>query len=111
MIKTAELTMAEQSELIETLSGQYHTILKTLTRTDNGAIDSQAFSKALMMLEAEGSAIDLIPFLAQASTEYFEHAVEPTTINGFHGRVEIQAWEMISKACDLFRVLNPHSFQ
>ena len=106
MIKTSELTMGERSELIETLAEQYYTALKAVTRTDDGAIDSQAFSKALMRLESEGHAIDVIPYLAQASNEYFEHAVEPTTIDGFHGRVEIQAWAMISKACDLFRVLN-----
>jgi hypothetical protein len=110
MIKTSELTMGERSELVETLSDQYYQALKSVTRTDDGAIDSQAFSKALMRLEVEGSPIDLIPYLAQVSGAYFEHAVEPTTVNGFHGRVEIQAWAMISKACDLFRVLNPHSF-
>jgi hypothetical protein len=110
MIKTSELTMGERSELIETLSDQYYQALKTLTRTNDGAIDSQAFSKALLRLEAEGSPIDVIPYLAQASSEFFEHAIEPMTADGFHGRVEIQAWEMISKACDLLRVLNPHSF-
>ena len=106
MVTTSELTMGEQSDLTETLADHYYLALKSVTRTDNGAIDSQAFSKALMRLESEGRSIDVIPYLAQASNEYFEHAVEPTTIDGFHGRVEIQAWAMISKACDLFRVLN-----
>ena len=106
MIKTSELTMAERSDLIETLADQYYTALKSVTRTDDETIDSQAFSNALIRLETEGRPIDVIPYLAQVSSEYFEHCVEPMTIDGFHGRVEIQAWEMISRACDLFRVLN-----
>jgi hypothetical protein len=110
MIATTELTMSERSDLIETLADHYYLALKSVTRADDGAVNSQAFKQALLKLEAEGIAIDVIPYLAQASNEYFEHAVEPMTVNGFHGRVEIQAWEMISKACDLFRVLNPHSF-
>ena len=110
MIETSALTTGERSELIETLSNHYCAALKSVTRTDDDAIDSQAFSDALMRLESEGRPIDVIPYLAQVSSEYFEHCVEPMTINGFHGRVEIQAWEMISRACDLFRVLNPHSF-
>ena len=109
-MKTSELTMAERSELIETLSNHYCAALKSVTRTDDDTIDSQAFSDALMRLEAEGRQIDVIPYLAQVSSEYFEHCVEPMTIDGFHGRVSIQAWEMLSKACDLFRVLNPHRF-
>ena len=108
-MKTSELTMAERSELIKTLSNHYCAALKSVTRTDDDTIDSQAFSDALMRLESEGRPIDVIPYLTQASSDYFEYCTEPMTIDGFHGRVAIQAWEMISRACDLFRVL--HGFR
>ena len=84
MTKTSELTMAERSELIKAMSNHYYDALKSVIPTGDGEIDSQV------------------------SSDYFEH-LDPMAVNGFHGRVEIQAWEMISKACDLFRVL--HGFR
>ena len=105
MTKTSELTTGE---LIATLADQYYTALRSMIHADDDAIDSQAFSLALMRLESEGRSIDVVPYLTQASSDYFEHCVEPMMIAGCHGRVEIQAWKLISRACDLFRVLNPH---
>ena len=108
MTKTSELTMAERSELIKAMSNHYYDALKSVIPTGDGEIDSQAFSNALARLDASGIQIDVIPYLAQVSSDYFEH-LDPMAVNGFHGRVEIQSWEMISKACDLFRVL--HGFR
>ena len=110
MINTEELTMSERSELIEVRAEQFYTALKSVTRSSDGAIDSQAFAKAMVRLETEGSAIGVIPYLAIATHEVLENAAPLTGLNAAYGRVETRAFELLHEACDLFRVLNPHAF-
>ena len=127
MTNTSELTLTERLELIVSLGGQYCTALKSVPRTGDESIDSEAFYEGLSNLHNEGSPVDVIPYLEETIHEYsdilpfLESISERFSVaccnddddgsenpEAVRKRVETEAWFLIVEACRLFRSLDSH---
>ena len=129
MTKTSELTWNERRELTSRLGDQYFTALKSVPRTGDESIDSEAFCEGLAEFHNAGFPVDVIPLLSEQIGGYsdilpfLESIAEgfsldcceepydevPGTPESVRKNVEGQAWFLISQACELFRSLESQS--
>ena len=130
MTKTSELTWDERRDLIISIGDQYFTALKSVPRTGDESIDSEAFYEGLSELHNAGFPVDVIPYLRETIDGYSdilpflesiaEHSLldiahyrvydeVPGTPESVRKSVEGTAWHLISEACELFRSLDSQS--
>ena len=129
MTKTSALTWDERRDLIIRIGQQYCTALKSVPRTGDESIDSEAFYEGLAEFHNAGFPVDVIPYLEETIQEYsdilpflesiserfFVDCCEEPDDDGsetpevVRKRVETQAWFLIFDACRLFRSLDSQS--
>ena len=130
MTKTSELTWDERRDLIIRIGQQYCTALKSVPRTGDESIDSEAFCDGLAEFHNAGFPVDIIPYLSETIEGYSDilpfletlsegfilgisyyqvYDEVPGTPESVRKGVEITAWHLISEACELFRSLDSQS--